>query len=354
MKYWSNTTKAIEPYVPGEQPKDRQFIKLNTNETPYPPSPAAIEAIREAAGDLLRLYPDPDSNPLREAIASVYEVAKEQVFVGNGSDEILALAFKAFFNPGDRLLTPDITYSFYKVYAALFEVDLHLIPLHDDFTVPIEAFVAQSGAVIIPNPNAPTAIPVRRAAIEQILQAHSNDLVIVDEAYVDFGAESCIPLTAHYDNLLVIHTLSKSRSLAGLRAGFAIGAPSLIEGLNRIKNSFNSYTMDRLAIAGATAAVRDTAYWEQTTAKVIATRERTILALRGLGFEVTDSAANFVFARHPSHSGTALQRYLREQGILVRRFDSPRIHHYLRITVGTDEEMEQLIGALSAIPANLE
>jgi len=347
MRLWSEITAKLKPYTPGEQPKDREFIKLNTNENPYPPSDIVLKAISDAVDERLKLYPDPEGSELKEAIADFYGVDKANVFVGNGSDEVLAMTFMAYFDEGDKLLTPDITYTFYKVYASLFHVALQAIPLNDDFTVPINRFIGDSSAVILANPNAPTAIAQPVQQIERIIASHQDRVVIIDEAYVDFGAESCVPLIHQYDNLLVVHTMSKSRSLAGLRIGFAIGNAQLIEGLNRVKNSFNSYTLDRLALVGATAAMKDKESWNVIRQKIIATREKTKKQLIELGFKVTDSAANFLFIRHPSYSGVKLLGYLRDCGILVRHFSLPRIDEYVRISIGTDEEMDQLINALA-------
>ncbi len=349
--YWSELTASLEPYVPGEQPKDRTYIKLNTNENPYPPSPKALEAIREAAGADLRLYPDPTCDALCQTIADYYGFAKENVFVGNGSDEILAFAFPAFFSAKRPILFPDITYSFYPVYARLYGIPYETVPTDDLFRIDPKAYAAPNGGVILPNPNAPTARYLIVNGIKEILEANKEQVVIVDEAYIDFGGESVTPLIAEYPNLLVVQTLSKSRSLAGLRVGMALGHPELIEGLNRIKNSFNSYTLDRLALAGAIASIEDREYFEETNRKVIATRERTTASLRQLGFEVIDSLANFVFVTHPEKEAGVLFSALKERGILVRYFNKPRIDRYLRVSIGTDDEMDAFLNVLREISA---
>lgn len=294
-KFWSEATRQTEPYVPGEQPKVKNMIKLNTNENPYPPSPKVLAALKGAVDGNLRLYPDPTADELCEVIAKAYDVAKSQVFIGNGSDEVLAFSFLAFFNQGEEILFPHITYSFYPVYANLYRFDYKEVLLNEDFTIPVEQFFHAEGGVIFPNPNAPTSIGLGLEQIEKIIQNNPDRVVIVDEAYIDFGGESAVPLTRRYGNLLVIQTLSKSRSLAGLRVGFAFGNEQLIEGLNRIKNSFNSYTLDRLALVGAKAAIEDTAYFEETRSKIIETRHRVIGELRQLNFTVLDSQENFLF-----------------------------------------------------------
>ncbi|MCA0756129.1 histidinol-phosphate transaminase [Paenibacillus sp. N4] len=348
-KFWSPLTASLVPYVPGEQPKDKTYIKLNTNENPYPPSPKVIEAIQAAANADLRLYPDPTCEALVRAAADYYGLPSGQVFVGNGSDEILAFAFAAFFDPAKKLLFPDITYSFYKVYAKLYGLQTELIPLDEKFRVQADAYRPDNGGVIIPNPNAPTAQLLPLADIRQLLENNPDQAVVIDEAYIDFGGESAISLIREYPNLLVVQTLSKSRSLAGLRVGFAFGSEELIEGLNRIKNSFNSYTLDRLALAGAIASFEDDAYFRDTTAKVIATRERVTKQVQELGFRATDSKANFVFITHPELPAKSIFQQLRDKGVLVRYFDQPRIDEYLRVSIGTDEEMEAFTAALREI-----
>lgn len=348
-RYWSELVRKIEPYVPGEQPKDKKYIKLNTNESPYPPSPKVTEAIRNAADDSLRLYPDPECSELKNAVAEYYGLGTEQVFVGNGSDEVLAFAFMAFFNPGRPILYPDITYSFYPVYSRLFNIDYKLIPLDDQYAVQVEGFFQENGGIIIANPNAPTAKYLELDSIERIVKHNQNSVVIIDEAYIDFGGESAVRLIDTYENLIVIQTLSKSRSLAGLRVGFAIGDRELVEALDRIKNSVNSYTLDRLALVGATEAIRDKEYFETTRNRIIATRERVTLELRQMGFRVVDSRANFVFISHPDKNAGEIFISLREKGILVRYFEKPRIDNFLRVSIGSDKEMDCFIDAVRSI-----
>ena len=348
--FWSSRIQRLVPYTPGEQPKDRVFIKLNTNENPYPPSPRALEAVRQAAGEGLRLYPDPEAEGLRAALARFYGLNTDQVFCGNGSDEVLGLCFYALFSPGRKVVFPDITYSFYPVYTELFGLDYEEIPLNGDFSLPVERFLTgDAGGVVVCNPNAPTGKSQPLENIRRILEANPGAAVLVDEAYVDFGAASVVPLIGEYPNLLVVGTMSKSRSLAGLRVGYALGNADLVAGVNCVKNSFNSYPLDRLALAAAEAAVEDTVYFEETRRKIISTRQRITGALRAMGFTVHDSDANFVFASHPGVSGRELQQGLRDRGILVRRFDRPRIADYLRISIGTDDEMDALCGALKDI-----
>ncbi|MCX7923686.1 MAG: histidinol-phosphate transaminase [Clostridia bacterium] len=348
-KYWSNIAKGVEPYVPGEQPKDKKYIKLNTNESPYPPSPKVLEAIKRAANEDLRLYPDPNCDELRQTIAQYYDLKKEQVFVGNGSDEVLAFSYMAFFNPGSTIFFPDISYSFYPVYSELFKVNYKLVPLDEEFDIPLDKFFDKNGGIIISNPNAPTAKALSVESIEIILSQNEDSVVIVDEAYIDFGEESAVKLINTYPNLLVIQTLSKSRSLAGLRVGFALGSRELIEGLDRIKNSVNSYTLDRLALAGAVEAIKDEAYFQETRTRVINTRERVTAALKEMSFNVTDSKANFVFISHPKVQAECLFRQLREKGILVRYFNKPRIDNFLRVSIGSDEEMDCFLEAIREI-----
>ncbi|MHA7967790.1 histidinol-phosphate transaminase [Paenibacillus sp. CAU 1782] len=348
-RYWSPLASSLEPYVPGEQPKDKTYIKLNTNENPFPPSPKALEAMKEAANADLRLYPDPTCEELVQVAADYYGLTPKQTFAGNGSDELLAFAFAAFFDPARPVLFPDITYSFYKVYAKLCGITPKLIPLDESFQVPIDQFAGDHGGMILPNPNAPTAKLIPLSDVRTLLEANPDRVVIIDEAYIDFGGESAVKLVPEYPNLLVIQTLSKSRSLAGLRVGLAFGSEELIDGLNRIKNSFNSYTMDRVALCGAVASLQDEAYFQETTAKVVATRDRMIASLTELGFIVTDSKANFLLISHPSYQAAELFKQLREQGILVRYFNSPRIDNYLRVTVGTDEEMDRFLQVLKPL-----
>ncbi|CAM4352855.1 histidinol-phosphate aminotransferase [Paenibacillus endophyticus] len=348
-KFWSPLTASLVPYVPGEQPKDKTYIKLNTNENPYPPSPKVIAAIKNAANADLRLYPDPTCEDLVKAAAAYYGLPAGQVFAGNGSDEILAFAFAAFFDPAKKLLFPDITYSFYKVYAKLYGLRAELIPLDEQFQVRVEDFRVDNGGIVVPNPNAPTAELLPLDDIRKLLADHPDQVVIIDEAYIDFGGQSAIELIGDYPNLLVVQTLSKSRSLAGLRVGFAFGSEELIEGLNRIKNSFNSYTIDRLALAGAVAAIEDDDYFKGTTAKVVATRERVTEQLLAMDFKVTDSKANFVFISHNRLEAQVIFQQLRDKGVLVRYFNQPRIDGYLRVSIGTDEEMDAFIQALQEI-----
>lgn len=352
-RFWSPVVGTLSPYVPGEQPKLQNLVKLNTNEHPYGPSPKVLEAIRAACDDTLKLYPDPSSDRLRQAVATTVGVAPASVFVGNGSDEVLAHAFLALLKHERPLRFPDITYSFYPVYCGLYGIDYETLPLTDDFRIDVEDYLpgrhGQAGAIIFPNPNAPTGRALTLAEIERVLAGNPDCVVVVDEAYVDFGAESAIALTARYDNLLVIQTLSKSRSLAGLRVGFAVGSPALIDGLERVKNSFNSYPVDRLASAGAVAALEDVEYFERTRQAVIQTRVRMTAVLEALGFEVLPSSANFVFARHASRDAAALAAGLRERSIIVRHFRLPRIDQFLRITVGTDEQCELLLKALAEL-----
>lgn len=348
-KYWSERVKSLEPYVPGEQPKDRKYIKLNTNENPYPPSPAVINAIKGACGEGLKLYPDPECGELKEAIAEYYHVKKEQVFVGNGSDEILAFSFMAFFNPGKPILFPDITYSFYPVYCKMFDIDYETVPLDGSFNLPVEEFCRKNGGIIFPNPNAPTSIYLPLEEIRKILESNPDVPVIIDEAYIDFGGESAVSLIESFPNLLVIQTFSKSRSLAGLRVGFALGSTDMIEGLDRVKNSFNSYTLDRLAIAGAIEAIKDREYFLTTRQRIMNTRDRTTVSFRKIGFKVLDSRANFVFISHDRFPAGSIFEQLRERGILVRYFNKPGIDNYLRVTIGSDEEMDCLLGALEEI-----
>lgn len=349
-QYWSELVRQLDPYVPGEQPQIPGLIKLNTNESPYPPSPKVSEALNQVDPAQLRLYPDPNSTRLKEALARNADLKPDQVFVGNGSDEILAFVFMAFFKQDRALLFPDITYSFYPVYCQLLGIEARRIPLREDFRLALEDYPTDNGGVIFPNPNAPTGMALPLSDIEALLERNRDSVVVVDEAYVDFGAESAAALINCYDNLLVVQTFSKSRSLAGLRVGFALGSAGLIEGLDRVKNSFNSYPIDRLAETAACAAVADRDYFERCNRQVIATRAWTADALTRLGLEVLPSSANFVLARPPqSVKAGSLAQALREQKILVRHFNKPRIEEYLRITIGTDEEMRQLITALKLL-----
>lgn len=347
---WSPRIRALVPYVPGEQPRLPNLVKLNTNENPYPPSPRVVAAITDAAQQGLQLYPDPDSTGLRQAIANHHGLDTGQVFPGNGSDEVLAHAFFAFFQQDKPLLVPDVTYSFYRVYCELYGIEVRQVPLDAAMQIGMTDYAGrEAGGVVIANPNAPTGIGLPLAAIEQLLQSQPGCVVLVDEAYVDFGAESAIALIDRYPNLLVVHTLSKARSLAGLRVGFALGQRPLIEALERVKNSFNSYPLDRLAVAGAVAAYDDREYFEQTRQAVIRSREALTVRLWRLGFEVLPSSANFVFARHPAHDGATLAASLRQHGVLVRHFRQPRIDQYLRISAGTPAQCDALVNALRVL-----
>ncbi|MDD5476377.1 MAG: histidinol-phosphate transaminase [Syntrophales bacterium] len=349
-RYWSEAIRNIEPYVPGEQPKDRKYIKLNTNENPYPPSPRAIEAIRNAAGESLRLYPDPTGKELREAIARHCRLHKNNVFVGNGSDELLAFSFPAFFETaGKPILFAEVTYSFYPVYAALFNINYRLIPVDEEFTVFEEGYRQDNSGIIIANPNAPSGKGVSASAIESILSNNKNSVVILDEAYVDFGGETSVPLISDYPNLLVIKTFSKSHSLAGLRVGYALGSEELTGGLIRVKDSFNSYTVDRLALAGALEAINDDAYFQETRSRIIKSRERVSARLMEMGFTVIPSQANFIFMSSNRFHGSYLFGRLREEGILVRHFNKPKVDNFIRVTIGTDEEMDLFLEAIEAV-----
>ena len=348
-RFWSKTVHSLTPYVPGEQPKLANLVKLNTNENPYGPSPKALDAMRAVIGDELKLYPDPHSEKLKAAIAAHHGVPTKQVFVGNGSDEVLAHVFHGLLKHEQPLLFPDITYSFYPVYAGLYEIAYRTVPLAEDFSIRTEDYKRPNGGIIFPNPNAPTGRALALGQVESIVAANPDSVVVVDEAYIDFGGETAIPLVAKYPNLLVVHTFSKSRSLAGLRVGFAIGHPELIEALERIKDSFNSYPLDRFAIAGATAAMEDTAYFEQTCAAVIKSREALVKEMQAMGFEVLPSAANFIFARHPQKDAAELATALRSRSIIVRHFKAARIDQFLRITIGTDEQCALLVEALKTI-----
>jgi histidinol-phosphate aminotransferase len=351
-RYWSAVVHGLTPYVPGEQPKLANLVKLNTNENPYGPSPKVIEAVRAEAADTLRLYPDPNSDRLRAGIAAYHGVTPEQVFVGNGSDEVLAHAFMALLKHEQPILFPDISYSFYPVYCGLYEIAYRQVPLTESFEIKVDDYLTPNGGVIFPNPNAPTGRLLAIAEIERLLAGNPDSVVVIDEAYIDFGGESAVPLVARYPQLLVTRTLSKSHALAGLRVGYAIGQTQLIEALNRVKDSFNSYPLDRFAQAGALASIEDSAYFESICAKVVATRTRLVADLEALGFDVLPSAANFIFARHAQHEGAVLAARLRERSIIVRHFRNPaRIAPFLRITVGTDAQCDALVDALKLIVA---
>jgi histidinol-phosphate aminotransferase len=348
-KFWSPVVKTLVPYVPGEQPKLANLVKLNTNENPYGPSPKALAAMRAELTDDLRLYPDPSSDLLKQAVAAYYGVPSSHVFLGNGSDEVLAHAFNAFFQQDKPLLFPDISYSFYPVYCGLYGVEFEAIALDEQFQIRVEYYARPNGGIIFPNPNAPTGCLLALEAVEQMLKASPDSVVVVDEAYIDFGGETAIGLVARYPNLLVTQTLSKSRSLAGLRVGLAVGHPDLIEALERVKNSFNSYPLDRLAIVGATAAFEDRAYFERTCQLVIDSRDALVEQLQAKGFEVLPSAANFIFARHPKYDAAALAAKLREQGVIVRHFKQERIAQFLRISIGTPEQNQALLEGLGQL-----
>jgi len=353
-RFWSKVVHNLTPYVPGEQPRLHNLVKLNTNENPYGPSPKVLEAIQAATADTLRLYPDPNADHLRAAIANFYGdqgIEPRQVFVGNGSDEVLALVFLALLKHEQPLLFPDITYSFYPVYCGLYGIDAELVPLDEDFQIRVQDYERPCGGIIFPNPNAPTGRWLTLAEIETLLKAHPDSPVVIDEAYVDFGGESAVGLVNRYPNLLVIHTLSKARSLAGLRMGFAIGHPELVEALDRVKNSFNSYPVDRLAMAGAMAAMEDRDYFERTRHAIMSSREQLVTDLESLGFEVLPSVANFIFARHPGRDALELSAALRARSIIVRHFKLPRIDQFLRITIGTPEQCGVLVDALKEILA---
>ncbi len=349
-QYWSGIVHELTPYVPGEQPKVQDLIKLNTNENPYGPSPKAIAAITAEATDALRLYPDPNSERLKTVIADYHGLSASQVFVGNGSDEVLAHVFQALLKHSRPLLFPDITYSFYPVYCGLYGIEYEMLPLDRYFEINIHDYDRPNGGIIFPNPNAPTGIPLDLDKVEAILQKNRHSVVVVDEAYVDFGTESAVRLINAYPNLLVTQTLSKARSLAGLRVGFALGHPDLIEALTRVKDSFNSYPIDRLAEAGAIAAMQDVDYFEAMREKVIAARELLVKQMEAIGFVILPSGANFILAKHPAIDGEALAEKLRQERIIVRHFKKPkRIAPFVRITIGTELQMAQLLKALTFI-----
>ena len=348
-KFWSPFVKDLVPYVPGEQPKLAKLVKLNTNENPYGPSPKAIAAMQAELGDSLRLYPDPNSDRLKQAVADYYGVSTVEVFVGNGSDEVLAHAFHGLFQHGKPLLFPDVTYSFYPVYCGLYGIQHEALALDEQFQIRPEDYARPNGGIIFANPNAPTGCLLPLDAIERILQGSPDSVVLVDEAYIDFGGETAIKLVHKYPNLLVTQTLSKSRSLAGLRVGVAVGHPDLFEALERIKYSFNSYPLDRLAQAGAVAALADRAWFDRTRQAVMRSRQALAGDLAALGFDVLPSSANFLFARHPRRDAGELAALLRQRSIIVRHFRHPRIEQHLRITVGTDEQCGTLVAALREI-----
>ncbi len=347
-RYWSPVVKQLSPYVPGEQPQVKNLVKLNTNENPYGPSPRVIAAIQAVLDDSLRLYPDPTCMQLRQVIADYYGLQPQQLFIGNGSDEVLAHVFMALLQHDQPLLFPDITYSFYPVYCRLYGIEYNTLPLTEDLSIRVEDYLQPNGGIIFPNPNAPTGRLLQLSEIERLLQHNRDSVVVVDEAYIDFGGSSAATLVNSYPNLLVIQTLSKSRSLAGLRIGFAIGDSALIEGLERVKDSFNSYPLDRVALAAAIAAFQDDDYFQEKCRLVMEAREELSQQLLQLGFELVPSAANFLFVRHPEQDAADLAEKIRQQGVVVRHFKQPRIDQYLRITVGTPAENSALISALKS------
>lgn len=348
-QFWSESVHQLKPYIPGEQPKVSNLIKLNTNENPYPPSAKALAAIQAATDEDLKLYPDPNSDILKQSIADYYQLDSAQVFVGNGSDEVLAHTFQALLKHDKPLLFPDITYSFYPVYCGLYAIDYKTIPLNDEFSIDIEDYNQANGAIIFPNPNAPTGMGLALSSIEKLLQNNPHSVVVIDEAYIDFGGDTAVPLIHEYPNLLVVQTISKSRALAGLRVGFAMGHPDLIQGLIRVKDSFNSYPLDRLATLGAAAAIQDRLYFNDICQRIINDREKLCTQMQLLGFHILPSQANFIFATHPHHDAQNIAKQLREQGIIVRHFEAERINNYLRISIGTPEACEKLITTLKSI-----
>ena len=348
-RFLSREAAALAPYTPGEQPTDTQYIKLNTNESPFPPSPKVIEALSAAEAEKLNLYSDPTCGVLNRAIAAQYGVGLENVISGNGSDEILSFAFRAFCGEGKAVAYADITYGFYKVWAALYGLQSTVVPLREDFSLCVEDYMAVPGTLFIANPNAPTGMVVPRSEICRLLEADRDRIVVVDEAYVDFGADSCVPLTKEYDNLLVVQTMSKSRSLAGGRVGFAVGSADLIADLNRVKYSFNPYNINRLSLLAGAAAMEDEVYFQACTAAIRDNREWTAEQLKAMGFTVLPSATNFLFAKWEKIPGGELYRRLKERGILVRWFDADRIRDFVRITVGSGEQMEALVATLKEL-----
>lgn len=346
MKNWEKNVRKVVPYIPGEQPKAEKMIKLNTNENPYPPSPMAKAALKQMDLDCMRLYPDPTAHVLTDAIAEFYHLKEEQIFVGVGSDDVLAMIFLTFFNSHKPVLFPDITYSFYDVWAEMLRVPYETVPLNEEFQIRKEDYFRENGGVIFPNPNAPTGLELPLSEVEEIVKANQDVIVVIDEAYVDFGAASALPLIEKYDNLLVVQTFSKSRGMAGMRIGYAMGNPLLIKYLNDVKYSFNSYTMDQTTLVMGAASMKDRAYFEETVNKVVETREWTKGELRKLGFSFGDSKANFIFASHENCPAKELFEALRKENIFVRYFEKPRIDNYLRITIGTQQEMETFVAFL--------
>ncbi len=348
-RYWSDVVNTLTPYVPGEQPQLRKLVKLNTNESPYPPSPRVLQAIAAVNADTLRLYPDPESLVLRQAIAARNGLRPEQVFVGNGSDEVIALAFMALLKHQLPLYFPDVSYSFYPVWSQLYGINYTTVPVLQDFSIDPATYPARNGGIIIPNPNAPTGMLMSLDAIRTLLCKSTDSAVVIDEAYIDFGGESAVQLINEFDNLLVVQTLSKSRALAGLRVGFAMGSSVLIEALGRVKNSFNSYPLDVLAQRAALASIEDEDYFRTSCQRLINSRDKLCSAMAAMGFTVLPSGANFIFASHPKYPAKDLFTRLRERGIVVRYFDRPRIDNYLRISIGTEEANTALLAAFRNI-----
>lgn len=343
---WENNVRKVEPYVAGEQPKQKDIIKLNTNECPYPPAPGVAKKAKEMMCGNLRLYPDMNAEKLVNALAEYYKVKPAQIFVGVGSDDVLAMAFMTFFNGKEPILFPDITYSFYDVWAELHRIPYKVCPLDEEFKIRKEDYFVPNGGIVIPNPNAPTGVFESVEVMEEIIKANRDVVVIIDEAYVDFGGESVLPLIDKYDNLLVVQTFSKSRAMAGIRIGFAIGNEKLISYLQDVKFSFNSYTMNLPTIEMGTEAVTDDTYFKEITGKIIATRERVKDEMANLGFSFTDSKANFLFATHERVPAQEIFQALKENGIYVRYWNKPRINNRLRITIGTDEQMDKMLAFL--------
>ncbi len=339
----------IEPYVAGEQPKSDRIVKLNANENAYPPSPQVQRAIAEFDSSALRKYPDFSAEPLKSTLAEYYGLTPSQVFVGNGSDDVLAAAFRAFFNGTEPILYPDVTYSFYPVWCDIMKIPFETVPLKDDFTIDVNDYKRPNGGIIFPNPNAPTSIALDKESITELLDANRDSIVVIDETYIDFGGESCIGLLKGYDNLVITRTFSKSRSLAGMRLGFAMASEELVSYMNAVKDSYNSYPVDAVAIAAGCAAVNDDKYFKDTIAKLVATRERLMTEFKALGFTAPPSAGNFIFASHPKYTAREIFSFLRDKGIFVRYFNKPRIDNYLRITIGTDEETDKLIAAVKEL-----
>lgn len=348
---WESNVRRVEPYIPGEQPKENDIIKLNTNENPYPPSPNAVKALEHFDTNKMRLYPDPDSQILVEALAERYGLKSSQVFVGVGSDDVLSMAFMTFFNSDKPVLFPDITYSFYDVWADVYRIPYKQIPLDENFRINPDDYCCENGGIIFPNPNAPTGVLEGLSMIEKIIKSNPDSIVIIDEAYIDFGGESCLPLIEKYDNLLVVQTFSKSRSMAGMRIGFAMGNEKLIKYMNDVKFSVNSYTMNPVTQICGAESVKDEVYFKKTVDKIIATREDAKIKLKNLGFNFPDSKSNFIFASHNTKPANEIFEELKKRKIFVRYWNKPRISNYLRITVGTLEEMTSLLNALEEITA---